>query len=235
MAENTNTKKVLNIENILTVVLAFSILLCGTITYQVLVKGYATFGTISFFRVVTGSMEPTIPTGALLVCENIDIEDIVTGDIICFHSKDKYMKNSVITHRVYSVKKDGEGQTHLFTKGDANLSIDGYTTDKGNFIGKVKWYSEEGSFFIGIARTLSSKVGFLACVVFPVLLISSLVLNECTKSIMKDLEEASAELDRKEAQAAAAAQAESVTDEEYDEMYQRIRKELMEELGIEEQ
>ena len=230
MTENKGKKKVMSIEAVLTVVLVMSVLLCGTITIQVLFKGYASFGRYSFFRVVTGSMEPTIPTGALLVCEDIDIEDVVVGDIICFHSQDKYLKNSVITHRVCDIKRDSDLEVSLFTKGDANLSMDGYTTNKDTFIGKVKWYTEEGSLFIGVVRTVSSKTGFLACIVFPVLLISSLVLKECTKSIMKDLEEANAQLDR--AEEAQVTKETEISQEEYTEMYNRIKKELMEELGI---
>ena len=232
MIENKSGKKVLSIENVLTVVLVLSILLCGTITVQVLLKGYASFGKFSFFRVVTGSMEPAVPTGALLVCEDIDIEDVVIGDIVCFRAQDKYMKGNIITHRVCDIKRDSNSEVRLFTKGDANLSEDGYTTGKETFIGKVKWYTEEGSFFIGFVRTVSSKTGFLACIVFPILLISSFVLNECTKSIMRDLEEANAQLEQNQEEVVGETE---LSQDEYMEMYNRIKEELMEELGIREE
>lgn len=233
MADNMKKGKTYVIETCITIVLVISVVFCGSITFQVLMKGYASFGNYSFFRVVTGSMEPTIPTGALLVCEDVDIETINQGDIICFYSKDKNMKKSVITHRVITIAKDAENNITFFTKGDANLSMDGYFTDEANFIGKVSWYTENDSALAGVVKTVSSRTGFLACVVFPVLLISSLILRECTKSIMADLEEANAELDNAEKQREE--ENKTVSDEEYEEMYARIKAELMEELGIKEE
>ena len=227
--EQKTSKKSVGIEKAISVFLVLMVLLCGTITTQVVTKGYASFGGYSFFRVITGSMEPTIPTGALLICQDMDVYDVVVGDIICFHSKDRYMKDSVITHRVYNVRYDSEGNVNLITKGDANLTVDGYISSEDNFIGKVVWFTSEDSFFIRIVKVLSSPVGFMACIVFPVLAISSLVLRECTKSIMKDLEEANAELDRAEK---SDVEAITVSDEEYQEMYERIKRELIEELGI---
>lgn len=223
------SKKAVGIEKVISLFLVLMVLLCGTVTVQVVTKGYASFGGHSFFRVVTGSMEPTIPTGALLVCRDIDINDVTLGDIICFHSKDRYMKGSVITHRVHDIRYDNESNVNLITKGDANLTVDGYISSEDNFIGKVVWFTSEDSFFIRIVKVLSSPVGFMACIVFPVLAISSLVLRECTKSIMKDLEEANAELDRAEK---SDVEAITVSDEEYQEMYERIKRELIEELGI---
>ena len=230
MSEKTS-KKVLGIEKALSVFLVLMVLFCGTTTIQVVTKGYASFGGYSFFRVVTGSMEPTIPTGALLICRSMDVNDVAVGDIICFHSKDRYMKDSVITHRVYDIRYDNEYNANLITKGDANLTVDGYISTENNFIGKVIWFTSENSFFIGIVKLLSSPIGFMACIVFPVLSISSFVLKECTKSIIKDLEEANAELERVEKTETNMEEI-AVSDEEYQEMYERIKRELIEELGI---
>lgn len=227
--EEKVSKKSVGIEKAISLFLVLMVLLCGTITVQVVTKGYASFGGYSFFRVVTGSMEPTIPTGALLVCKDMDINDVTVGDIICFHSKDRYMQGSVITHRVYNIRYDSESNVNLITKGDANLSVDGYISSEDNFIGKVVWFTSEDSSFIGIVKVLSSPIGFMACIVFPVLVISSFVLKECTKSIMKDLEEANAELEKTET---TDMEEISISDEEYQEMYEKIKKELIEELGI---
>ena len=225
-------EKKLKVEKILTAFLIAMVVFCGSITIQVVMKGYASFGGYSFFRVVTGSMEPEIPTGALLVCKDVDIKYIEAGDIVCFKSKDRYMEGSIITHRVYDIKLDNNGEINLITKGDANIAIDGYTTTAKNFVGKVTWFTAEDSFFINIVKFLSKPTGFMACVVFPVLLTSSMVLKECTKSIMKDLEEASAEMDQLEEIRAEEIEKPDISDEEYQEMYERIKKELLEELGL---
>ena len=50
-----------------TAVLVLSLVLCASVLAQVLTRGYVTLGGYSLFRVVSGSMEPTISTGALLI------------------------------------------------------------------------------------------------------------------------------------------------------------------------
>ena len=167
--------------------------------------------------VISGSMSPEIEIDDLVVTKKqaeYHVGDIVTVD----------NGKSFVTHRIIEETPEG-----FITKGDANLTVDGYISSEDNFIGKVVWFTSEDSFFIRIVKVLSSPVGFMACIVFPVLAISSLVLRECTKSIMKDLEEANAELDRAEK---SDVEAITVSDEEYQEMYERIKRELIEELGI---
>ena len=229
MTKKKNTNKSISGKAV-SVMFVVSFLLCITIVVQVLFKGYASLGGYSLFIVVTGSMEPTIPTGALLLCDSMDIEDIVEGDIVCFRSPERYMKGSVITHRVYDVKKESNGDIHLYTKGDANISIDGYIVKEEHFIGRVSWYTRKDGFFINFIGLLSSRYGFLSCIVFPVLIVSSIIIRDCTKSIMKDLEQANAELDEREKEYVPQ---QDISAEEYKEMYDRIKAELLGELASE--
>ena len=74
-------------------VLVIAVVLCITVIAQVLSTGYVTIFGRSLFRVVTGSMEPTIPTGALLVSHQTDIASIRMGDIICFQTQEAEICN----------------------------------------------------------------------------------------------------------------------------------------------
>ena len=62
-----------------TVILVIAVLLCLVVTIQTLSTGYTSFFGYSVFRVVTGSMEPTIPVNAVLLCKHMDIEDPLRG------------------------------------------------------------------------------------------------------------------------------------------------------------
>ena len=71
---------------LVTVALVLAVILCFTVVTQVLSHGYVTLFGHSLFRVVTGSMEPEIPVGAILVSRETDITELRIGDIVCFFS-----------------------------------------------------------------------------------------------------------------------------------------------------
>lgn len=214
-----------------TVVTAFLILtaaLCLYVTVQVISQGYVNLFGYSLFRVVTGSMEPTIQTGALMVSKAVGMESIQVGDIICFRAQESAIFGRMMTHRVIEIAAGADGGLLFATKGDANLALDGYYVTQANFVGKVIWYTGEGSILSAIFSVFTNKIGFLACVIFPCLLLASLVLQESVKNIRSELAEAKREL--KQELDKKADPLLSMTEQERDEMYERIRAELIEEL-----
>lgn len=215
----------------LTVILALTVAMCLYVVIQVMSHGYANLGGFMMFRVVTGSMEPTIPTGALLVAREVDIESIQMNDIVCFRTQVSEIWGKVVTHRVVGVKQAESGNILLETKGDANLVSDIYFVDKSNLIGKVVWYSGDKSMLAGILSLFSNKIGFLGCIVFPTLFISGLILKDSVAGIRKDMLLILEESRRmEEGQAPVEEPSGVMTEEEYEAMYERVRAELMEEL-----
>lgn len=73
--------------------------------------------------VLTGSMEPAIPTGSVAVVVPIRADEIVVGDIVTFHHPND--PRSYVTHRVLAIEDDGVTRT-LETKGDANAVPDAW-------------------------------------------------------------------------------------------------------------
>ena len=69
-----------------TALLVLAMVLALLVAVQVRQNGFVSLGGRSLFRVVTGSMEPTISTGALLICRETPAEDIRVGDIICYRT-----------------------------------------------------------------------------------------------------------------------------------------------------
>lgn len=74
--------------------------------------------------VLSGSMEPRIPTGAMIVSQPIAPEDLRVGDIITFISPGP--EQIVLTHRVIEIVEAG-AEPLVRTRGDANSADDPWT------------------------------------------------------------------------------------------------------------
>ncbi|WP_187120174.1 signal peptidase I [Methanomassiliicoccus luminyensis] len=81
--------------------------------------------------VQSGSMEPNIGVGDLVITAPEEFSDIRTGDVISFRSPDNGV---LICHRVVGVD---ESNSTLQTKGDANEDNDPYVLKEQHVVGKV--------------------------------------------------------------------------------------------------
>ena len=215
---------------LVTVLLVLAVALCLYTLIQVMSNGYVNMGGYMMFRVVTGSMEPTIPVGALLVTKEVEIETIRMDDIVCFRTQAAEIWGKIVTHRVVNIWETEYGERLLETKGDANLVADGFFVDQSNFVGKVIWHTGDGSVLANVLSLFTNKIGFLGCIVFPALLLAAMILKDSVSSIKQELELV-LELERMQQDTSWEDDPLcGMTQEEYNEMYERIRAELMEEL-----
>lgn len=207
-----------------TLALVAAAALCLSVIVQVTTNGYVQFGGFSLFRVVTGSMEPTLPVGSLLLCRETAIEEIQEDDIVCFRSKDPMIMGKIVTHRVVNVLQSGDGDVLLETKGDANLSADGEFVTRANLVGRVNDYAKDGNLMASAVNVLSDRVGFLILILFPTLLIAGFILRSCMMSMQRDIiriqQEKQQEMSR----------ANLYTQDEYAAMLERIRSEILDEM-----
>lgn len=74
------------------------------------------------YTVMTGSMRPSLPPGALVVVRPTTIGEITIGDVITYQLESG--EPAVVTHRVVGIGVDGAGETVLQTQGDANPDPD---------------------------------------------------------------------------------------------------------------
>ena len=215
-----------------TTILVTAVLLCLIVMVQTLATGYTSFFGYSVFRVVTGSMEPTIPTGAVLICKSADIEDIEVGDIICFRSRESSHYGAIVTHRVASIQYDENGELYLESRGDANYSSDPYFVQKSNFIGKVTWYTGKEGVFTKVLSFVSGKIGFMAIIVIPILIIVALILQNAGKNIRGELDDAIEKLSKREQlpDDMVLPGFKTLTKRDYDEIYESLKRELGKEL-----
>ena len=226
-----------------TVILIIAICLCLFAFVQVIDRGYVSFFGYSLFKVTTGSMEPEIPVGALLITKDEPVDTVEISDIISFFSKEAYMKGRIITHRVVAIDESATGQLMLTTRGDANTSTDVHRVDEGNYIGKVIWSSDSENIFARIINFLSGGVGFFTCIAIPAVLVSVSIFKSCISDITQDIKRLEEESKTKNSGKSSDSTGEtvdsptnvntSITSEEYEEMCLRIRAELTEELKAE--
>lgn len=108
------------------------------ILYQKIIKKEDDINLFGFrpYIVLSGSMEPNLQVGDLVVAGQVGEEQIETGDVITFEGAD----GAVITHRVVDIIiKDGEKLCQ--TKGDNNNAKDtglvSIESIKGKYIFKI--------------------------------------------------------------------------------------------------
>lgn len=107
--------------------------------------------------VLSGSMEPEIPTGSLCwINTKADIDQIQEGDILAFTSG-----TMSVTHRVIAVTEEG-----FQTKGDANDTPDLGLVPKQNVTGKTVFWIPYAGYAADKLNTTSGK--FLAAMVLAV-------------------------------------------------------------------
>jgi signal peptidase I len=79
-------------------------------------------------QVITGSMQPTIPIGSLVVTERVPVNQLRVGDIIVFPNPDN--SKETIVHRIVWMGHDQQGDVLVRTKGDYNALPDGWTLSR---------------------------------------------------------------------------------------------------------
>jgi len=83
--------------------------------------------------VMSGSMEPSIPVGGLILIKPVETYGI--GDVITFRSKKSSSDKDLTTHRISSEKQTDAGISFI-TKGDANSNEDTVSVDFDQILGK---------------------------------------------------------------------------------------------------
>lgn len=84
--------------------------------------------------VTSGSMEPTINVGGLVIVEETDPEHITVGDVITFNG---YSGEGLTTHRVIDRRIVGD-RLHFRTQGDANDTPDVDLAPAEGVVGRVR-------------------------------------------------------------------------------------------------
>ena len=113
------------------------------------------------FIVLSGSMEPAIKAGDLIVTKPVAPEKIAVGDVISFRVEN----DIVVSHRVTEIQT--EGGVSFLTKGDANVGMDALEVRPETIEGLYIW---RGAGWGRFALFLQTPIGMLIFVVTPLCL-----------------------------------------------------------------
>lgn len=127
-------------------------------------------------KVLSGSMRPLLQPGDMIISREISPEKIRIGDVITY----KINKNTLVTHRVIEVIKQGEELLYK-TKGDANNIEDRDIVTSEQVIGTLTLNIPKGGYIIDLIR---SPKGFLILIILPIIL---LIIEEF-KKILSNME-----------------------------------------------
>lgn len=116
--------------------------------------------------VLTGSMEPKISSGDLIICKQIDADQVKIGDIIAFFDPDS-TGQAVLTHRVTEIVNEN-GSLMFRTKGDANNSEDRSLVPADDLVGI---YKSKISGAGNVAMFMQTTAGLVVCVIVPLILL----------------------------------------------------------------
>ena len=125
--------------------------------------------------VMSGSMEPALKVGGLIVTKPIKLRKIEVGDIITFKTGEQK-----VTHRVTGIIEQ-EGKPWFQTKGDANEEPDpNFVSSNEEEMRKVVLHFS----YLGFAAIfMKSKLAFLPLVGIPALLLIGMYTREIYKEI----------------------------------------------------
>jgi len=109
--------------------------------------------------VISGSMEPAISTGSVVIVRPVIPDTLRKGDVIMYYSPDK---SSLTTHRVFYVAS--EPSLRFITKGDANNNSDVIPVTPGQIVGIVAFTIP----YLGLlAQFIKTPLGFTLFLLVP--------------------------------------------------------------------
>ena len=141
------------------------------INITLIIKSYTdadevpTIGGYAPLIVLTGSMEPEIMSGDLIIVKQIEVGDVQVGDVIAFFDPDGN-GTSIVTHRVVEIV-DEEGLSFR-TRGDANNTDDRLPVPGSDLVGV---YRTRIPGMGNVAMFMQTTAGLILCVFVPLVLL----------------------------------------------------------------
>lgn len=200
--ESTAANKVLTVIGIVLCVILVPMLI---VNCTLIIKSYVntekvpTFGGFCPMIVLTDSMnspdeEPRISKGDLIICKQIDADDVQVGDVISFFDPEGN-GTSVVTHKVIEILTE-DGKLSFRTKGTNNNTADTTPVPAENLVGVYKLRIPLAGH---VAIFLQTTPGLIVCIVLPIVLFVAYELirrkkfekakQEDTEQLLSELEE----------------------------------------------
>ena len=167
--KSTVSHKVLTVVGAILCVLLIPILV---INITLIVKSYTNkdevpkIGGYCPLIVLTGSMEPKIKSGDLIIVKQINASEVNSKDVIAFFDPDGN-GTSILTHRVNEIYEEN-GTLYFKTKGDANNTEDRLPVAEDALVGIYQFKIAGAG---NVAMFMQTTAGLVVCVVVPLVLL----------------------------------------------------------------
>jgi signal peptidase I len=126
--------------------------------------------------IMSGSMEPAIRTGSVVVVRRIPAAEIAVGDVVSFLNPEA--PGRTLTHRVQAVTGEG-GRIEVETRGDANTGTESWSIDATGTVGRVAFHLPLLGYLLA---PLQGTLPRLVLVVSPALLLGVSLVGEIWRS-----------------------------------------------------
>lgn len=171
-----NRKKIKTIFKGISYIIAIIIVICAIyILYQKFIEKNDNINLFGYrpYVVLSGSMEPSLSVGDIIIAKNVEEEQIKVNDIVTYIDGN----GTTVTHRIIDIIiKDGK--KYYQTKGDNNNSTD---------VGLISFENIRGQYSLKINKAGQIINGFMtpAGLIVLVLIISLIYMNTTKKSDRK--------------------------------------------------
>lgn len=179
----STAKRVISI--VITALLILCTFVCFVAVLKVTISSDPSIFGYRCFYIVTGSMEPNVPVGSVLITK--EQSEYEVGDVITFQSNDSAIAGSPNTHRIIAIETDADGNPVYRTKGDANRVPDAEGVAFDAVYGKMVFLARKTAWVSVVITFLTSPAGFLCIIVIPLLLITVLSMKDYLKTLKKSI------------------------------------------------
>lgn len=126
----------------------------------------------------SGSMQPTLDVGAMVISKKVPASELKEGDVIVFYPVS--IGEIPIVHRIIAVVPTSPPSFN--TKGDnPSQEPDPWTVPYGNVIGKMDFSSQGLGYYISFAR---SKAGLVMTLILPAMFIIVMIFRGLWREVM---------------------------------------------------
>lgn len=169
-------EKIIKIIKIIAVV--FLIFFITVSIFQKLFSSKGGLFGVKFYVIASGSMEPKLHVGDVIMVYDVDKEKIKVGDIVAYMGMEDDLKGKVITHQVEGITTENKEKI-FYTKGTANNTMDPAVYEEqiyGKYVCKFYIMSL-------ISKIVRNPIGFVICVITPLGVLMYTEIKDVIKEI----------------------------------------------------
>jgi len=162
----------------------FFLIIIAAIAVLLIISVLPITGNIKFMIVQSGSMEPEIKTGSIVIVKTPSnssgqANPYQVGDIITFGTYSR--TKAPTTHRIVEINPStSSGQVTYITKGDRNNAPDAKPVSKNEIIGKVVFDAPYLGYVVAFTR---QPMGFVLVLLIP----AAVIVSDEVKKIISEI------------------------------------------------